>query len=152
SGPVAGYLQSDDGKIVTIKVRLADGTEKTHEYERSKIKIIHEVDRKQLEKLSQNNPQGYFDQAEKLAKHPQDPEARDTAMRLYLIAASLDARQFGASGLTRMSALASSRAEARKCLAMAYLLDAKQDAKLLKAEGGKSPQLPKGQAAALKDF
>jgi hypothetical protein len=151
-GPVGGYLQSDDGKILTVKVRLPDGTEKTHEFERSKVKIIHQLDRARLEKLTRDNPKDYRDYAEELAQHKEDPEARDTAMRLYLIAAYLDPKQFGASSLLGMSALAGSPAEARKCRAMAFLLDPKEDAGFLKTESAKPAQLPKGQVAGLKEF
>jgi len=152
SGPVGGYLVDDDGKKLTIKVRAADGTEKTHEYERNKVKIIYQLNRGELEKLSRDNPKGYRDLAEELARHKEDPEARDTSMRLFLIAAYLDPKQFGASSLMSMSALAASPAEERKCRAMAFLLDAKQDASLLKTEALKPVQLPKGQTTALKDF
>jgi hypothetical protein len=149
-GPIGGYFLSDDGKILTIKIRLPDGTEKTRDFQRDKIKILYDLDRKQLGKLSRENPKGYRDMADELAKHANDPEARDTAMRLYLIAAYLDPKQFGASSLVRMGDLAVSPVEARKCRALAFLLNPKEDAGLLKAQEVKP--VPKGQAAALKEF
>jgi len=149
---VSGYFQSDDGKTLIIKVRSADGTERIKEYERGKIKIIHQLDRNRLENLSKDAPKAYRDYADELAQQTSDPEARDMAMRLFLIAAYLDPEQFGPSSLIRMSALAATPAEARKCRGMAFLLDPKATADLLKAEGVKPPQPVKAQAPALKEF
>jgi len=149
---VRGYFHSDDGKTLTIKVRSADGTEKIKEYERGKIKIIHQLDRDRLGNLSREAPKGYRDYAEELAQQTSDPEARDMAMRLFLIAAYLDPEKFGPSSLIRMSALAGTPAEARKCRAMAFLLDPKATVDLLKAQGVKPPQPVKAQSPALKEF
>ena len=75
-----------------------------------------------------------------------DPEARDTARRLFLIAAYLDQRQFGRGALLSMSSLAGTEAEARRCRAMAFLLDPKGDVDVLK------PATPKAPTGALQDF
>jgi hypothetical protein len=149
---VGGYFHSDDGKTLTIKVRSADGTEKIKEYERGKIKIIHQLDRNRLENLSSDVPKGYRDYAEELALQKNDPEAKDMAMRLLLIAAYLDPKQFGHSSLLRMSAIASTPLEARKCRAMAFLLDPTAAARLPKTDEVKPPPPAIAQAAALKEF
>lgn len=149
---IGGYFVRDDGKKLTIRIRAADGTEKSQEFDRAKIKIVHQLERARLEKLTKDNPKAYRDFADELAKHKADPEARDTAMRLYLIAAHLDPQEHGRDALVAMSALASTPAEARKCRAMAFLLDQKADAATLKAEGGKAAPLAKAEAAPLQEF
>jgi hypothetical protein len=148
---VGGYLvRKDDGKL-TMRVRMADGTEKTVDYDLTKVKIEHEIDRARLEGLSKDEPRKYREYAEELAAQKDDPEARDMAMRLFLISAYLDPRKHGHNALVRMSALAGTPAEARRCLAMAYLLDPRGDAGVLKADAAKQA-LPKAQAGALVDF
>src|SRR5262249_41471529 len=129
---VGGYLEKDDGKTLTIRVRRPDGSERKEEFSLAKITVLHRLDVKRLEGLSPSNPKGYRDYAEELAAHKNDPEARDTAMRLYLIAARLAPEKFGTSSLLSMSALASTPAEARKCRAMAFLLDPKASDRLLR--------------------
>src|SRR5262245_45441987 len=120
---LTGVVVKDDGKKLTV--RLSDG--KDYEYERFRIDVLHELDKKRLEKLSRNNPKAHRNHADDLAKHPNDPKAKDTALRLYLISAYLDPERFGASSLLAMSALAENAAEARRYIAMAYLLDTKND-------------------------
>src|SRR5260370_21218881 len=151
---IGGYFVGDDGKKLTIRVRAADGKEKVNEYDRAQVKItiIHQLDGKRLQELSKDNPKAYRDYAEELAGQPADPEAKDMAMRLFLIAAYLDPKKFGHSSLLRMIPLAGTPAEARKCRAMAFLLDAKAEADLLKGDAVKPAQLAKAQAGALKNF
>jgi hypothetical protein len=147
--PVGGYLASNDGKTLKIKMLSPDGKEKTKDYDLSKIDIIHQLDVDRLKKLDKNDPKAYYDYAEELAnkKLADDPEAKDTARRLFLIAAYLDQRQFGRSALLGMSSLAGTEAEARRCRAMAFLLDPKGDADALKP-----PPMPKIPTSALQDF
>jgi hypothetical protein len=135
AGRVGGYFVNDDGKKLVIRI---DGKEKS--FDRSKVKILHEVDRKRLEKLSRENPRAYYDYAEELARQPDDPEARDTAMRLFLIAAYLDRPQYGHRSLLSMTKLAVTPTEARKCRAMAFLLDPKGDDRILQTNPVKPPQ------------
>jgi hypothetical protein len=148
---IGGYFVSDDGK--TLKMRVADGgSEKQMSFERAKIKIIHQFDRSRLETLDKNAPKGYADLAESLAVHKADPEARNVAMRLFLIAAYLDKGPLGAKCLLRMSALTGSPAEARRCKAMAFLLDPSADASMLRVEAVKPQPLNKAQIGALQDL
>ncbi|MBM4069232.1 MAG: hypothetical protein FJ271_09845 [Planctomycetes bacterium] len=146
---VGGYVISNNGMTLKIRVIGPDG-EKNLEFERAKIKIIHQLDRTKLEKLSKDQPQGYADLAEAFAAHKQDPEARDVAMRLFLIAAYLDQKQFAARSLMRMSLLAASPEEARRCKAMAFLLDPTMDATALRVAAVKPPA--KAQSGPLQDF
>src|SRR5438046_8415094 len=83
--PVGGYLVRDDGTNLTIRIRTPDGKEQDVTYPHAKIKIVHQLDVKRLEGLGKDNPKGYRDYAEELAREKKDPEARDTALRLYLI-------------------------------------------------------------------
>lgn len=152
AGRVGGFVLSDDGTKLRISVPTPDGEDKVSEYLHEKIKVLHQLDVKRLEGLSPDKPEAYHDYADQLARQGADPEARYVAMRLYLLAARLDPEKLGSSSLLRMSALASTPAEARKYRAMAFLLDPKANAELLKAEPVK-PALPAQlKAKALEDF
>lgn len=150
---IGGYFVNDDGKTLKMRVVAADGSgEKPMSFERAKIKIIHHFERSRLETLDKAVPKGYADLAESLAVHKADPEARSVAMRLFLIAAYLDKGPLGAKCLMRMSKLTGSPAEARRCKAMAFLLDTNADASMLRADAVK-PQPPnKAQISALQDL
>jgi len=156
---VAGKLKSDDGTRLIISIPTPDGRETdSPPYIRAEIEITHELDVPRLERLSKGNPEEYFKYAKELAGHKDDPEARPTAMRLFLIAANLAPDKLGSDALLRMSELASDndKATARKCRAMALLLGAKADSELLKTEtvkpANKPAQLDKAQEAFLGDF
>jgi hypothetical protein len=147
--PVGGYLVSNDGKTLKMKTLLPDGKERIKDYDVSKIDIVHQIDVDRLKKLDKNDPKAYHEYAEALAdkKLADDPEAKDMARRLFLVSAYLDPRQFGQSALLSMSSLAGTEAEARRCRAMAFLLDPKGDADALKP----APR-PKTPTGALQDF
>jgi hypothetical protein len=153
---VGGFLVEEDAKQVTVKIVAADGTSKNEKFERAKIKIIHKVDVERLQKLSKDRPKLYRDYAEELAEVKDDPEARELALRLFLIAAHLDSAKLGRSCLVSMSNIATRSADARKFRAMAYLLDPKADVDLLKIEPPKTAPVatPAAKAAtkALIDF
>ena len=153
---VGGFLIDQDATTLFIRVRMPDGKEVERQYEKAKVKIIHQVNRERLAKLSNENPKAYLDYAQELAGQTADPEAVETAKRLFLIAAHLDAPQFGRTSLLAMSSLAATPAEARKYRALAFLLDASADAGLLKNEVAKTAPAPgpetKQQANALRDF
>jgi hypothetical protein len=151
TGKVGGFVAEDDGAVLKIRIPTTDG-EELRSFPHTDIKVIHQLNVKRLEGLSKDNPKAYCDYAEELARHEADPEARYMAMRLYLIAAKLEPTKFGSSSLLRMSALAGTPAEARRYRAMAFLLDPKADAGLLKAEAVKPAQPAKFQAAAMTDF
>ncbi len=149
---VAGFLIRDDGANLTIRIRTLDGREQDVTYPHDKIKILHRLDVKRLEGLFKDDPKGYRDYAEELTRQKKDPEARDTAMRLYLIAAKLAPDKFGSSSLLGMSELASTPAEARKYKALAFVLDPKPGGELLNAEVVKPAPLDNIQLRALNDF
>lgn len=146
---VGGYLVSDDGKKLVLRVPGDAGTSKVETFDRSKVKIIHQVDRRRLEALRRDDPSAYREYAEELAKQKADPEAVDLAMRLFLVAAYLDPARNGPSCLLAMSELATNPADARKYRALAFLLDAKRDRSVLKGNGAAQTDFSE---AALKSF
>jgi hypothetical protein len=131
---VGGYVEREDANKIVLRIPTDSGKPKIETFERSKIKILHRVDRDLLEKLTRDQPNAYLDYAEELAERKDDPEAFDTAMRLYLIAAYLDPAKNGPRCLLGMSTLTTNSADARKYRAMAFLLDAKRDPALLKKD------------------
>jgi hypothetical protein len=131
---VGGYLVSEDAKKLVLRIPIGGGKVKDETFERSKVKILHRVDRERLEKLTKDTPSVYREYADELAAKKADPEAKELALRLYLIAAYLDPAKFGRSCLLSMTELANNPADARKYRAMAYLLDANSDQSLLKSD------------------
>ncbi len=152
SGKVGGFLVQDDGTKLKIRIPAAGGEETVAEYLRGEVKILHQLDVKRLEGLSKDDPKAYRAYADELAQQEADPEARYTAMRLYLISAYLAQDELGSSSLLRMSALERSPAQARKVRAMAYLLDPMADPKLLEGENAKPSQPAQLPGRALEDF
>lgn len=153
---VGGYLVSEDAKEIKVRTKTPDGKEKVDVFERSKIKIIHKVDLDRLGKLSKDQPKAYRKYADELAEQEADPEARELALRLFVIAAYLDTPNLGKPCLLSMSGLAAHPADARKYRAMAFLLDSKADPTLLKNEAIKPGPLTspksKAQENAFKSF
>lgn len=139
---VRGFVVKDDGKKLSVRI---EGKAAPDDYDKAKIKIIFQPDYARLEKLSPENPKAYRDYADELARRQSDPESQYFALRLYLIAAHLDPEKLGRSSLLGMSAIAKSPGKARKYRAMAYLLDPKTDAALLKKDG--PPPFGKGKDA-----
>ena len=85
-----------------------------------------------LGRLHPDDPDAYRDYAEELVARRHDPEARQTGLRLYLIAAWLEPERLGRTCLLGMLALARDSAEERRFRAMAYLLDPHGDRSVLK--------------------
>lgn len=152
--PVGGYFVSNDGKTLRIMTRSPDGKETPTNYELLKIDIIHQIDTDRLKTLDKNDAKAYHDYAEVLAdkKYADDPEAKDVARHLFLIAAYLDQRQFGRSALLSMSSLARTEAEARRCRALAFVLDPQGDADALKPPMPKAPSALQNFEKALKFY
>lgn len=130
--PLRGYLIDADEVRIIVEIPLPNGQRQERILPRSAIsQMIETVDTDRLARLDPKHPEGYRDYAEELAEKRQDPEARETAMRLYLIAAYLRPNQLGRSCLLGMTRLAETVEEQRRFRAMAYLLDDQHDPTLL---------------------
>lgn len=133
---VMGYLVRKDGDRVVVRCRAADGSWTTKEFDATAVTVVETVSVKRLEGLRKEQPLEYRLYAEELAEKRVDPEARDMALRLFLIAAHLDPARLGRDCLKSMSDLAWDDRDKRAFRAMAFLLDPQRDPKLLgKADG-----------------
>jgi hypothetical protein len=130
--PVMGFLLSQDPQRVVVGVPTAKGRQQEIVIPRSDIsRMIETVDRERLASLSHENPAAYRDYGEELSEKRQDPEARQTAIRLFLIAVWLDP-ELTRSAMLGMIRLARNEREEAKFRALAYLLDEDHDRSLLK--------------------
>jgi hypothetical protein len=151
---VSGYVVREDKAKIVIRSKVA-GKDRDDEYTLQNIRIIHRVSQERLAKLKKESPRDYRDYAEELAPKAEDPEARETALRLFLIAAWLEPDKLGRSCLMSMSNLARTPEEARRFRALAYLLDAKHDPAALqlpKQTGSTSAVTDKASEVAKTDF
>lgn len=130
--PLVGFLVREDDMRVIVKRVLPDGSTRDEVVLRSDVlSVVQTVDRERLASLKHDEPQKYRDYAEELAEKRQDPEARYTAIRLYLISVWLD-RNLAGSSLRGMIKLARSEREEAKFRALAFLLDPDHDRGLLR--------------------
>ncbi len=146
--PLAGYLVRDDEREVVVRQVRPDGRSEDVVIAKDEIEdLLYTVDPARLTALDPARPQDYREYADELAEKRLDPEARDAALRLYVIAAGLGspARQgSGSSTPDRSSydashaamlgliALARTPAEEARFRAAAYLSDPRRDATLLR--------------------
>ena len=149
--PVYGFLVSRNAARVVVDEALADGTTRRRSFSTNEIDLIQEtVDADKLQTLRPDTPRGYRDYADDLREKRRDPDARRTAMRLYLIAAHLRPQELGRGCLLAATDLAENAEQQRRYRAMAYLLDPTHDASLLKPpEVESSSGLTAAQRAAL---
>lgn len=130
--PTVGRLLSKQGPKYTVRVESADGTTQDRVFFEAVVdSIVITVSEQRLRALEPGDPEAYRDYAEELAEKKRDPDARSTAIRLYLIAAHLAPDSLGRSSLLGMVPLARNPLERRRFLAMAYLLDPRHDNSLL---------------------
>lgn len=130
---VLGTLVSQDERRVVVRELLPDGKHRDTAIPRSEIEdVLITVSPERLAALRRDKPREYKLYAEELAEKRRDPEAREAALRLYLIAAWLDPPNLGKSSLLGMIDLARGAAEERKFRALAYLLDPEHDRRVLK--------------------
>ena len=130
--PVMGYLVRRDERIVVMRRPLPDGKSRELRFPPGEIdELIITVSPERLAALDPAKPEAYFEYAEELAEKQRDPEARETAVRLYAICAVRGddrLRHSAALGLDRNLTLAGRRAALR---AAAYLFDAEHDESVL---------------------
>lgn len=131
---VVGFLVEATETRVTIREATAGGRGRPRHIPRGEIKrLLPSADPERLESLGPDDPKQYRNYAEEVAaKAKKDPEAREIAIRLYLIAAHLDTQNLGKSSLLGMINLARSPAEEKNFRALAYLLDPAHDQRVLK--------------------
>ena len=145
-GPeIRAILVRESAEAVVIRIPRPDGTYDEQVMGRDQIEdMIRTVSAERLAELRKDNPPGYRDYAEELAEKRKDPDARETALRLYHIAAYLDPEGLGRSCLLGMVALARTPAEERKFRAMVYLLDSEHDTRVLKKDVDRPVERPSG--------
>lgn len=124
AAPIHGKLVKKEVDNYTIRV-VSEANEVRDELIpiRDVQQTIENVSQERLEMLSPERPQEYREYAEELAAKRLDLEARETAIRLYLIAGWLDRDKLGRSSLLGILNLARSAKEERKFRAAAALLD-----------------------------
>ena len=139
--PVAGYLVRQDAQTVVLRVESGEGKTEEKTFPRVQvIDVLQTVSQERLAALQPANPQAYHDYAEELAEKRRDPEARDTALRLYLIAAYLDRAKLARGALLGMAGLARNGQERRKFRAIADLLDPNHNRGLLAVANANTPK------------
>ncbi len=130
--PIRGFLVRQTGQTITLRQVLQDGETKERTIARSEIdQVIQSVSSERLATLDPKQPDAYREYAEELSEKRKDPDARATAIRLYLIAAHLAPDRLGRSAMLGLIPLARSDQEQRRFRAMAYLLDPAHDRALL---------------------
>lgn len=130
--PIRGFLVDANDVRVIVDVLAPDGQTKRRIFPRASLEeMIQAVSPEKLQSLRSDQPEAYRDYAEELAGKTNDPDARQTALRLYQIAAHLAPQKLGRSCLLGMIALARSPNEERKFRAAAYLLDPDHDRSVL---------------------
>lgn len=153
--PIVGRLLGQEGPKYTVRIALPGGEEITKEFFEAEVdSVLITVSPERLASLSPHTPEAYRDYAEELAEKRKDPDARDAAIRLYLIAAHLDPNRLGRSCLLGMVPLAENDEQARRFRAMAYLLDPQHDPQLLpskqEASAGGGEDTAEGERILLK--
>jgi hypothetical protein len=132
--PVIGALIRDDKDRVVLRTIDAEGKPREETFRRSEVEeVISAYSSERLAALDPAKPAMYRDYAEELRARRRDPEARDMALRLYLIAAWLDRPNLGRSALLGVISLARSPQEERKFRAALYLIDPRTTLETLQA-------------------
>lgn len=145
--PIAGFVESVDDMSIRLRIITPDGDELNRRILRSEIDLLLQpVSPGRLSQLSPDNPKAYREYAEELVEKKTDPEAVETAKRLFIIAAHLDPEAEGRSALLGMTPLMNDAQGVKQLRAMAYLIDPSHDASLLE---GQQQQVTTG--AALDD-
>lgn len=153
SEPVVGTLVREDQDRVVLRMMDAEGKAREETFRRADITdLIPAFSSERLEALDPARPAMYRDYAEELRARRRDPEARDLGIRLYLIAAWLDRKQFGRAGLLGMISLARSSEEERKFRAALYLIDPRTTLASLESSGEASKEPSDGDNAAAREL
>lgn len=142
--PIAGFVESTDETSIQLRIVTPEGEELNRQIFRSEIDLLLQpVSPARLSQLSPDNPKAYREYAEELVEKKTDPEAVETAKRLFMIAAHLDPQNEARSALLGMTPLMNDARGVKQLRAMAYLIDPSHDASLLE---GKQQQATTGAA------
>jgi len=142
--PVGGYLVREDAEVIVIRDTAEPGKGREREFRKSDLlDIIVTVSTDRLARLRAGKPDDYRDYAEELAEKRRDPEARDMALRLFLISAHRAPERLGRSSMLAMAEIARDADEANRFRAMAFLLDPNHDSQLLPAADSRSAGVAK---------
>jgi hypothetical protein len=131
STPLMGYLLREDETQVVIRHQVGKAWRETAVPREEIDELIVTVNPERLAELTPDEPQLYREYAEELAEKRRDPEARDAAIRLYAIAATLGDTRLRHSSLLGLVPLARSPEEERRFRAAVYLYDPAHDASVL---------------------
>lgn len=132
--PIGGYVVKEDAESLVLRESAGPGQARERTFRKADLTdVIVTVRKDRLEQLRPETPRAYRDYAEELAEKRRDPEARDMAIRLFLIAAWLDPGELGQGALLAMVDLARDPEEASRFRAAAYLQDPRHDPQILKS-------------------
>jgi hypothetical protein len=130
--PIMGYLVRQDERTIVIRQDLPGGKSRESSFPKKDLdELIITVSPERLAALDRNNLNDYREYAEELAEKQRDPEARDTAIRLYAIVAARGEGNLRHSALLGLIALARNADEERLFRAAAYLFDSDHDSSIL---------------------
>ncbi|MBW8883519.1 MAG: hypothetical protein JF612_01815 [Planctomycetia bacterium] len=135
--PVMGYLVRQDDRTIVIRQELPGGKSRESSFPKKDLdELIITVSPERLSSLDPNKPQTYREYAEELAEKQRDPEARDTAIRLFAVVAARGDDQLRHSALLGLIALARHADEERLFRAAAYIFSSEYDPAILVASAG----------------
>jgi hypothetical protein len=130
--PLYGYVKSEDGGGVTVRAWVGENRFIERKLLPSEVKqILPTVDPQRLAELTPKEPVKYKLYAEELHARRRDIEAREMAIRLFLIHARLVPEAAGGD-LLAASELARTPEEARKLKVLAFEADPEKGIGLLK--------------------
>ncbi len=112
--PVFGRVVSVNASTLVFEQRINSGSYRNTEYQLADIQYHRNLKPELLSQLDGRNWGRYRDLAEELAAQKTDPVARETAIRLYVIAAANDKGEIGLSALTGLMSVARSQVEKEK--------------------------------------
>jgi len=145
--PIGGYLVREDSEVVVIRDTADPGRGRERQFRKSELlDMIVTVSADRLVRLRAGKADEYRDYAEELAEKRRDPEARDMALRLFLIAAYRSPERLGKSSLLAMAEIARDPDESNRFRAVAYLLDPHHDPQLLASPGSRSAGAAKSES------
>ena len=137
SEPLAGFVETSDEVSIDLRIERPGAEPQRRRILRSAIDVLLQpVNPQRLAQLSPDNPAAYREYAEELVEKRADPEAVETALRLFVIAAHLDPAGQARGALLGMTPLAEDQRQVRAWRALAYLQGETHDARLLQPASG----------------